>query len=123
MANKKKPKPKTKTLRGYGHINVSNVNSENSECITLTYSTSNIKSMKDIPVLEKEFDDLIDEELLFDLEVIGHNTTEPKIKLKAKVKTCDNEDRGHEISSIFDKHIKKKGGQTTLDEGLEGGKE
>lgn len=120
MAQKKQ---KTKNIRGHGHLVTSNVNSENSQCITLTYSVSRIKSMKDVLPIERELSDLVDEDIGFDLEVKGHNSEEQEIKIKAKIKTCDDEDKGHLISEIFDKHIKKKGGQTTLDEGSNGGDE
>ena len=112
-----KKKEKTKTIRGHGHMNVSNVNSEKSECITLTYTISNIGNMKDIPVLEREIEDIVDQDIHFDLEVKDHNGGDQEIKLKAKVKACDSEDLGHEVKELLDKHIKKKGGQTTLDEG------
>ena len=44
-----------------------------------------------------------------------HEGDSQAIKLKAKIKTCDDEDLGHELSATFDKYIKKKGGQTSLD--------
>jgi sRNA-binding carbon storage regulator CsrA len=108
-------KAKTKNLRGRGSMSTSNVNSQ-SECITLTYAVKNIKAPKDIAILEKEISDLIEEEIIFDLEIKDHSSDQEEIVLKAKVKTCNDEARGHEIKEIFDKFIKKKGGQTTLDE-------
>ena len=108
-------KPKTKNLSGHGNLTTSNVNSK-SECITLTYSVKNIKTQKDISSLEAEFRELVEEDVNFDLEIKNHTSSEPEIVLKAKVKTCDNEERGHEVKEIFDKFLKKKGGQTTLDE-------
>jgi hypothetical protein len=108
-------KEKTKILSGHGSMNTSNVNS-NSECITLTYTVKNIRLQKDILNIEKELEELVDEDIIFDLEIKGHTSPEPEFVLKAKVKTCNNEERGHEIKEIFDKFLKKKGGQTTLDE-------
>lgn len=106
---------KTKILRGHGSLNTSNVNAS-SECITLTYTMKNIKKQSDIPTLEKEIGSLVDEDVDFDLEIKKHTSPEPEIILKAKVKTCENESRGHEVKETFDKYLKKKGGQTTLDE-------
>ncbi len=108
-------KEKTKKIKGHGNLTTSNVNS-NSECITLTYTVKNIKNQKDIPTLEAEFRELVEEDVNFDLEIKNHTSSEPEIVLKAKVKTCDNEERGHEVKKVFDKFLKKKGGQTTLDE-------
>lgn len=113
-----KPKQqKTKTIRGHGHMNISNVNSEKSQCITLTYSISNIGDMKEIPLLEKDIEKLTNEAVHFDLEVKDHTGGDQEIKLKAKVKACESEELGHDIKTKFDEYIKKKGGQTTLDEG------
>jgi len=108
-------KQKTKILTGHGTLGVSNLNSE-SECITLTYTTFNIKSAKDVAALEEEFTNLVDDEMTFDLLITDHGTTEQAVKLKTKVKTCESEARGREIKETFDTFIKKKGGQTTLDE-------
>ena len=108
-------KEKTKKIKGHGNLTTSNVNS-NSECITLTYTVKNIKNQKDIPTLEAEFRELVEEDVQFDLEIKNHTSSEPEIVLKAKVKTCEDERRGHEVQKAFDKFLKKKGGQTTLDE-------
>ena len=111
---------KTKKLKGNGHINVSNVNSINSECILLTYTVWNFKNQKQVTEIKKGLLDIIDEDdVSFDLEVKDWTGEEEKQKLKIKVKSCNDEKRAHVIKQDLDKFIKTKGGQTTLDESLE----
>lgn len=109
-------KPKPKILRGHGHINVSNVNSKNSECITLTYSIKHVGSLKNANELKDELDDLTGEDSNASVEITNLGDGEEQYDMKYKVKTCDNEARAREIKSDVDKHLKKKGGQTTLTE-------
>lgn len=109
-------KPKNKGVKGHGHINVSNVNSENSQCITFTYSITGLKSMNALGTLVDELDKLHDEETTANVEIEDWGTDEEVIKLKYKTKTCGDEKAVHTLKKTLDKHLKKKGGQTTLDE-------
>jgi len=111
-----KKKPQNKGVKGHGHINVSNVNSENSQCITLTYSISGLKTLGAASKLVDELDDLHDEDTTTNLEIQDWGTEEEVLKLKYKTKTCQDEVAAHTVKKILDKHLKKKGGQTTLDE-------
>jgi len=110
---KEKPKPK---LRGHGHINVSNVNSPNSECITLTYSIKNVGSVTKASQLRKELDDITGEESKTQVEISNLGDQEETVDMKYKVKTCEHEARAREIKQDVDKFLMKKGGQTTLTE-------
>ena len=94
----------------------SNVNSEKSECITLTYTVSNIGKISDVQKLNEELDALHDEDSVCDYEVRNFGSPDQEIKLKHKIKTCDSEANGHDIKEKLDQFIKKRGGQTTLDE-------
>ncbi len=109
---------KTKTLRGNGHINVSNVNSINSECILLTYTVWNFKTESQIKTIRQKIYDLVEGELSFELQISDWDGEEEKYKLKAKIKSCQKEAKAHKIKKELDEFIKKIGGQTTLDEEL-----
>lgn len=104
-------------LKGNGHINVSNVNAVDSECITLTYTMRNFKSQKQVQDVRNSIYDLIKDPIIFDLEVKNWNEENEQLILKAKVKSCGNERKAHNIKKLIDEYISKKGGQTTLDQG------
>ena len=107
-------------LRGNGHINVSNVNGVNSECITLTYTIWNFKDEKQVTSIKNALFDLIDQDVVFDLETKDLDGESEQYKLKIKIKSCHKEKQAHNLKTLIDEYIKKKGGQTTLDESLEG---
>lgn len=108
---------KTTILKGNGHINVSNVNAVDSECITLTYTMRNFKSQKHVTEVRNAIFDLVKDPIMFDLEVKNWNEDEEQLILKAKVRACGNEKKAHTIKKQIDEYISKKGGQTTLDQG------
>ena len=114
---------KTSVLKGNGHINVSTVNAVNSECITLTYTVWNFKSPTQVQEVRNSIYDLVKDPVSFDMEIKNWNEDEEKLKLKAKVKACHNEKKAHQIKKLIDEYIKKKGGQTTLDESVGEGDE
>ncbi len=107
---------KTKNLKGNGHINVSNVNAMNSECITLTYTVWNFKNDRQVAEVRQAIYDLVDDQVTFGKETKDWTGDEEKVKLKVKIRSCKNEKKAHTIKSEIDQYIKKKGGQTTLDE-------
>lgn len=107
-------------IKGKGHINVSNVNAINNECITLTYTIWNFKSQNQVTEIKNGLYDLVKDEVHFDLEVKNWNDDDEKLKLKVKVKACGSERKAHVIKKEIDQFIQKKGGQTTLDQTLEG---
>ena len=109
-------KQKSKTLRGHGHINVSNVDSEKSECVTMTYSVMNVKSISQASSLKTEMDKKHSENSIVILEVTGLDSKDQSIKMKYKVKACGDEAKAREIKGKLDKFLQKKGGQTTLTE-------
>ena len=103
-------------IKAMGTISTSNVNNPNSECITLTYTIQGLKNMKAIGILTGELDGLIGgEESHVDVEIKNLGEEYISYKMKYKVKTCDSEERAHDIKADLDKFLKKKGGQTTLD--------
>jgi len=106
-------------IKGNGHISVSNVNALNSECITLTYTIGNFKNSKQVTTVRNELFDLVDQEISFDLLVTNWDGEDEKLKLRAKIKSCNNEKKAHTIKAAIDEFIKKKGGQTILDETFE----
>ena len=108
---------KTTTLKGNGHINVSNVNAVDSECITLTYTMRNFKSQRQVEEVKNSIYDLIKDPVTFDMEIKNWNEEEELLILKAKVRACGNERKAHTIKKQIDEYISKKGGQTTLDQG------
>lgn len=116
MAEKKE---KQKILKGYGHINVANVNSETSECITLTYAIKHVGSVSKANQLKKELDDISGEESIASVEITNLGDKDEDVDMKYKVKTCDSEKRAREIKKDLDLYLKKKGGQTTLTEDYE----
>lgn len=106
---------KPKKLRTNGTISVSNVNGEN-QCITLTYSIKNVGKILDARKLVTELDDLHDEEEISAIvEINEFDTSLEVIDLKYKIKNCAAEPEAHIIKEKFDRFVKKKGGQTTLD--------
>jgi len=109
---------KTTKLKGNGHINVSNVNSVNSECILLTYTIWNFKDSKQITSMKNAIYDMIDGDISFDLQVMDWTGEEERQKLKCKIKSCNKEKEAHKIKTQLDEFIRKKGGQTTLDEAV-----
>ena len=106
-------------LKGNGRINVSNVNAVNSECILLSYTIWNFKDQKQMTSIKNGIYDLVQEEITFDMEIKDFTGDDEKVKLKVKIKSCKNEKKAHTIKSEIDQYIKKKGGQTTLDQNLE----
>ena len=110
---------KNKEIKGKGHINVSNVNAINNECITLTYTIWDFKSQQQVKEIKNGLYTLVKEEVHFDLEVKNWNDDDEKLKLKIKVKACNSERKAHVIKKEIDEFVKQKGGQTTLDQSLE----
>jgi len=107
----------TKTIKGNGHINTSNVNALNSECITLTYTVWQFKNPKQVTAIQKGISDIVSaDDVTFALEISDYQGLEEKYKLKASIKSCNKEKQAHDIKEKIDKYIKAKGGQTTLDE-------
>lgn len=107
---------KTTVLKGNGSISVSNVNAENSECITLTYTMRNFKSEKQVQEVKNSIYDFVKDPVTFDLTVKNWNEDEEQLILKAKIRACGNERKAHNIKKQIDEYIHKKGGQTTLDQ-------
>lgn len=108
---------KTPVLMGHGHINVSNVNSAKSECITFTYSTKNIPSLEDAKKLKKAYDDISGEsESGYEILIENAESKEQKISSKYKIKLCESEQDARDIKKELDGYVKRKGGQTTLTE-------
>lgn len=103
-------------IKGHGNLTVSNVNSPNSECRTLTYTIFNIKKLEDVPAILKKCARAHDEEQSVDLQISGFGEKDPKITAKLKIKSCDDEELAHEVKKKLDACIRKIGGQTTLDE-------
>jgi len=117
MKTKKVKTQKTPVLMGHGHINVSNVNSEKSECITFTYSTKNIPSLEEARKLKKAYDDIAGEEQSgYEILIENAESKEQKISSKYKLKLCESESEARSIKKDLDQYVKKKGGQTTLTE-------
>jgi hypothetical protein len=112
----KERKQKTKTLRGYGHINVSNVNSETSECITLTYAIAHVGTIANATKLKAELDNLHEQEAEATVEISKFGDKESDVSMKYKIKTCESEKLARDTKKTIDLHLKKKGGQTTLTE-------
>ena len=103
-----------------GTISTSNVNNPNSECITLTYAITGVKSQKGVKDLTQELDQLHNDESKVDLEIKDFDGDLQSLKMKYKVKSCDSEENAHIIKAKLDKFLKKQGGQTTLDVILKG---
>lgn len=116
MKERKQKTEKTPVLRGHGHINVSNVNSAQSECITFTYSAKNIKTLKEAAEIKKAFDDLSSQDGGYEVLIENYGTKEETISSKYKLKLCDSEQSARDVKKDLDQYIKKKGGQTTLTE-------
>lgn len=112
----KEKKQKTKTIRGYGHVNISNLNSETSECITLTYAIAHLGTISNATKLKAELDDLHDETAEASLEISKFGDGDSDVSMKYKIKTCESEMLARELKKTIDLHLKKKGGQTTLTE-------
>jgi len=102
-------------IKAMGTISTSNVNNPNSQCITLTYTISNVKNMKAVAVLTGELDEIHSETSQVDIEVKDYGGDGEAYKMKYKVKTCENEATAHIVKHKLDSFLKKKGGQTTLD--------
>jgi len=109
---------KTKNIKGNGHINTSNVNGVNSECILLTYTVWNFKTRTQVDKIKKGIEKIVDAEITFDLQLQDYNGLEEVPKLKAKIKSCHKEKEAHTIKATIDEYIRKEGGQTTLDESI-----
>lgn len=109
---------KSKTLRGNGNINVSNVNSKNSECVTLTYTMRNIRSERQLVEIKNTIYNAIDDPITFDRETKNWDEDNEELILKVKIKACDNEKKAHGFKKILDGIVQIKGGQTTLDEAI-----
>lgn len=114
MADKKQ---KTKVITGHGNLTVSNVNSEVSECITLTYDVYHVPTVDEAKKIKKEFSRLAETDEV-DTEAIFHNfdTRDQDIQLKFKVKKCGSEKEARNAKTRLDKFVKRQGGQTTLTE-------
>lgn len=106
----------TKSLRGHGHINISNVDSQKSECVTMTYSVMNVKTIAQASTLKKAMDKKHSEDSVVILEITDLDGKEQAIKMKYKVKACGDEAKARAIKSKLDKFLQKQGGQTTLTE-------
>lgn len=118
---KKKPK-KPKKLRCGGSINTSNVNGGN-QCITLTYAVKNVGVLLVAKKLITDMEDLVPNEYVEDeggttstIEIHDVDTNKETIDVKIKVQSCLGEGEAHDIKTKLDTFLKKKGGQTTLDE-------
>lgn len=112
MAKRKKPKK----LRCGGSINTSNVNGGN-QCITLTYAVKNVGRLLQAKQLIIEMDNLHDvEDATSTIEIHDFDSDKEMIDVKYKLKSCDGEAEAHIIKTKLDTFLKKKGGQTTLDE-------
>lgn len=103
-------------LRAIGTISVSNVESPNKECITLTYTIKNVGSISKAKALRGELDDVTGEESFVGLEVKDAFTSDETWNMSYKIKLCDDETTARNHKVALDKFLKKKGGQTTLDE-------
>jgi len=108
---------KNADVKGNGHINVTNVNSKNSQCIFLTYTLWGIENVEQAKTLTNKITDLVpDVEMKFDLQQSDWRGDNEKTTLKIKIKDCRNEKKAHIYKEKIDEYIKKIGGQTTLDE-------
>lgn len=104
-------------MKGYGHINISNVNSNMSECITLTYSIKDVGNQTKARKLKKELDDLTDADAgSASIAITSIDTEDEKCDMKYQLRTCDSEKKAREYKGVIDKFLSKKGGQTTLDD-------
>lgn len=118
--NEAKPKKQKETrITGHGNLTVSNVGSENSECITLTYTTFHVKTIENAEKLTADFKRKTGAELAADVTLTNFGTKEQDVKTSHKFKTCGSTEEAREIKEKCDKHIQKLGGQTTLTEDFE----
>jgi len=116
----------TKTIKGNGHINVSNVNAMNSECITMSYTIWQFKGAKQVGVVQKGIKKLLEpqtDDVQFHLEISDYQGADESYKLKTKIKSCRKEKEAHTIKGIIDEYIRGIGGQTTLDESIGDGED
>ena len=109
---------KNQDVKGNGHINVTNVNSQNSQCIFLTYTLHGIADLEHAKTICNKIMDLVDVEVKFNVEQTDWRGDDEKTVLKVKIKDCRNEKKAHVYKASIDEFIKKIGGQTTLDEVL-----
>lgn len=119
MNDKPKKKQKETRITGHGNITVSNVGSEKSECITLTYTTFHVKTIENAEKLTADFKRKTAEDLTTDVTITNFGTKDQDVKTSHKFKTCGSEEQAREIKEKCDKHIQKLGGQTTLTEEFE----
>lgn len=109
---------KLRDSRTNGSIAISNVGSDISECITLTYSMKqHLKSLENINKIISEMDALHDEESKVTVTTTNYGTEDEDYMLKYQVKSCGNEKAARKIKQDLDLYVQKQGGQTTLDEG------
>lgn len=109
----KKSKQKHK-LKGFGHINISNPESL-SECITLTYALKDMGSLANVEKQTKLMDALHGEDSIVSVEITNFGESDQKIDAKYKLKSCGDDELARDIKKRLDHHVKKIGGQTTLD--------
>jgi len=103
-------------LRAIGTISVSNVESPNKECITLTYSIKDVGSISKAKALRGELDNVTGDESSIGLEVKDAFTSDETWNMSYKIKLCEDEAVARKHKIALDKFLRKKGGQTTLDE-------
>lgn len=102
-------------LKSMGTISTSNVNNPNSECITLTYTITGLEKLAALARLGVELDELHNEQSTIDVEIKDYGGGDFALKMKYKIKTCQDEKLAHNIKANLDKFLKRRGGQTTLD--------
>ena len=95
---------------------MSNVESPNKECITLTYSIKDVGSITKARELAYDLDQLHGEPSFCDLDIKNVFGKDASVNLSYKLKACEGEAEARTIKMKLDKFLRKKGGQTTLDE-------
>ena len=103
-------------MKAIGTISTSNVNHPTAECKQLTYTIKDIGEFEDAEPLGKELDKVSEQTGIIEVTVSNLGTDEEETNMKYKLKECGSEKMYHDIKKKLDLFLKKKGGQTTLDE-------
>ncbi len=104
-------------LKAIGTIGLSNVGSNTKECRTLTYSVKGAETLLNVRKLVADMDKIsgLDESIV-DVMLKNLDTTDAEVNFSYKTRECQTEQEARSIKVKLDHFLKKKGGQTTLDE-------
>lgn len=103
-------------LRATGTLSLSNMGSESKQCRTLTYAVKDAGSLTKVKELRNEMDRITELDSTVEVTIKDFGTSDQEVDFKYKSKECASEPAALLVKKQLDKFLKKKDGQTTLDE-------